>query len=129
MQDVLDDTWRAAICDAPELQWLCRNGRATSTDLRWVSLLHELRGLSLSHASLEQADLSLFGKLQNLQWLNLSFARLPPAELSSLPTISDLEVLAPRERLHRPNRVATEGAGRQGAGVGSLGRVPACVPG
>ncbi len=89
----IDEAAKNALRNAQNLRWLCLDDRATSADLEWISKLTELRGLSLSRASLEDADMSLFRSLQYLQWLNLSSAKLPPPSVSRLPTMPKLEVL------------------------------------
>ena len=89
----LDRAFEKAVKNAHQLKWLCVPRGATPEDLRWISEMKQLRGLSLSRAKLRNAELRPLQSLSSLQWLNLEGAELPPADMSRLPDLPRLEVL------------------------------------
>ena len=88
---IFDDRLSNAIKNAPNLKWLRAGRKTTSAELVWICQLNRLRGLSLKHAELSDADLSQLKKLSGLKWLVLSGASLPLN--SSLPKLPNLESL------------------------------------
>jgi hypothetical protein len=88
---IFDERLRGALESAPDLKWLRTGSKTSSADLVWICQLNGLRGLSLKHAELSDADLSQLEKLVGLKWLVLSGASLPPK--SSLPKLPNLESL------------------------------------
>ncbi len=89
----LSESAKRKIAESTSLQWLRLPTDAAADDIKWISEITSLRGLSLNGVDSRGADLSPLGALQNLQYLNLSMSKLSEEDFKSLPRLPKLEVL------------------------------------
>ncbi len=73
-----------------EISWIRLRGPDLSEDLRWLSSLGALRGLSIRYGKLVDADFNALKRLGDLEWLDVSGVNIGSNNLPSLP---NLEVL------------------------------------
>jgi hypothetical protein len=84
---------RSQLSNLQHLQWLNVSLGVNGSDLGWLGGIAGLRGLTLTHANLENADFEGLKKAKSLQFLNLSNSTFTESDFMSFPRLEKLETL------------------------------------